>query len=87
MTGNNINTKSIIYYLVAAYIGYMAFGILNNRIKGDDTMSWPVAIIFTVVLASGALGVIVYATKLMKKEKSQTEDNIECVEEKDSDEE
>ena len=38
MTGNNVNTKSIIYYLVAAYIGYMAFGILNNRIHGDDTI-------------------------------------------------
>ena len=50
-------------------------------------MSWPVAIIFTVILASGAIGVIVYATKLMKKTKSQTEENIECTEKTDSDEE
>lgn len=87
MTGNNVNTKSIIYYLVAAYIGYMAFGILNNRIHGDDTMSWPVAIIFTVVLASGAIGVICYATRLMEKTKSQAQENTECEEKKDSDEE
>ena len=65
----------------------MAFGILNNRIHGDDTMSWPVAIIFTVVLASGAIGVICYATRLMKKTKSQAQENIECEEKKDSDEE
>lgn len=87
MTENNINTKSIIYYLVAAYIGYMAFGILNNRIHGDGTMSWPVAIIFTVILSVGSIGIIVYATRLMKKEKSRMEENIEYTEKKDGDEE
>lgn len=87
MTGGNTNTKSIVYYLVAAYIGYMAFGIINNRIHGDDTMSWPIAIIFTAILASGALGVIVYATKLMKKAKSEANESIESGEKTDSDEE
>lgn len=78
MTENNTNTKAIIYYLVAAYIGYMAFGIINNRIQGDDTMSWTVAIIFTTVLASGAIGIVVYATKLVKRMKSQKNEQIEC---------
>ena len=73
MTGNNVKYK-INYILSGCSIyQYMAFRILNNRIHGDDTMSWPVAIIFTVVLASGAIGVIyLLRNKAYEKTKSSS---------------
>ncbi len=60
--------KAVIYYLVALYIGYMGYCILSNRLAGDDTMSYPVAITLTFALVAGAFWVAWYATRRMRKE-------------------
>ncbi len=76
----NNQTKSLIYYMVSAYVGYMAFNIMNNRIHGDNTIAWPLAIIITAVMAAGVIGVAIYATRLWKKKSDDdvtSEDNNE----------
>ena len=81
MKGFNIRTA--MYYLVGAYIAYLAFCIMNNRVHGDETMSWPVAVLFTAALGIGAVGVIIYAIRQTRKEMGedseleQTEDTDE----------
>lgn len=60
--------RAVIYYLVALYIGYMGYRIINNRLTGDDTMSYPLAITLTSVLIIGALWVAWYATRFMQRE-------------------
>jgi arginine exporter protein ArgO len=65
--------KAVIYYLAALYIGYMGYSILNNRLAGDDTMSYPLAVILTALLVIGAIFVAWYATISLKKEFKQSE--------------
>ena len=72
-----INLKTGVYYLVGAYVAYMAFCIMNNRIHGDDTMTWPVAILCTAVLGIGAVSVIVYAVRRTKKD-SENQSISDC---------
>lgn len=60
--------RAVLYYLVALYIGYMGFLIMKNRFMGDNTMSFPLAILLATVLIVGAVGVILYATIRMKSE-------------------
>lgn len=60
--------KAVLYYLVALYIGYMGYSIMNNRLTGDDTMSYPLAIVLAALLVIGAIFVAWYATKRMKNE-------------------
>lgn len=60
--------RAVLYYLVAVYVGYMGYSILKNRLTGDDTMTYPVAIAVTSVLFIGAFWVVWYATKRMKCE-------------------
>lgn len=68
--------RAILYYLVAIYIGYMGYSIMKNRLAGDDTMSYPLAILLTSILMIGAVGVAFYATKRMKYESKQSEKQI-----------
>jgi hypothetical protein len=71
--------RAVIYYLVALYVGYMGFSILKNRLTGDGTMTYPLAILMTLLLLAGAIWVAWYATNWMKKEfeKSVIEDKAE----------
>ena len=73
-------SKAILYYLVAIYIGYMGYSILHNRLTGDDTLSYPVAILFTSVFAIGAAWIVWYATKL-RKNASAAEIQVDTIEE------
>jgi hypothetical protein len=47
--------RAVLYYLVAVYIGFMGYSILKNRFGGDNTMSFPLAIILASILIIGAL--------------------------------
>ena len=68
--------RAIIYYMVALYIGYLGCSIMKNRLEGDDTMTYPIAIIVSSVLILGALWVLWYATKQMKNDNKQSENLI-----------
>jgi len=74
--------KGILYYLIAVYIGYMGISILRNRINGDDTMSYPLAVFFSLIFILGAVWVFWYGFELRKKANiSQvSEDNKESIE-------
>ena len=63
--------RALLYYLVALYIGYCGYSIMSNRLAGDNTMSYPLAILLTVVLLIGAVIVALYATRRMKVELKQ----------------
>lgn len=69
----NAGQRTVIYYLVALYVGYLGYSIISNRLAGDDTMSYPVAIIFSSVLIIGAIFVAFSATKRMRNELKQEE--------------
>jgi hypothetical protein len=71
--GHQGGQKAILYYLVAIYIGYMGYSILHNRLSGDNTMSYPLAIILTSVFIIGAAWVAWYATKGLKYNLKQSE--------------
>lgn len=58
--------KGILYCLVAVYIGYMGYSILNSRLKGDATLSYPLAILFTSVLVIGAVWIFWYGVRLQR---------------------
>jgi TRAP-type C4-dicarboxylate transport system permease small subunit len=58
--------RSALYYLVALYIGYLGYSIMNNRLSGDDTLSYPIAIMFTCLYVLGAVLIALYATKQIR---------------------
>ncbi len=58
--------KGILYCLVAVYIGYMGYSILSSRLKGDATLSYPLAILFTSVLVIGAVWIFWYGVRLQR---------------------
>lgn len=60
--------KAVLYYLAALYIGYMGYSILNNRLSGDDTLTYPIAILLTLAFMLGAIWIAWYATRRMKNE-------------------
>lgn len=65
--------RGVIHCLAALYIGYMGYSIMNNRLAGDETMSYPLAIILTSLLIAGAVIVVWQATRRMMKEFKQSE--------------
>ncbi len=67
------NQKAMLYYLIAIYIGFMGYSILRNRFTGDDTMSYPLALVLALVFVIGAVGIICYATSLIRKERKRDE--------------
>lgn len=75
------NQRAVIYYLVALYIGYMGYSIMNNRLTGDDTMSYPLAILLTSLLVIGAVWIMWYATKRVKNEWKQSSTGVSKKEE------
>lgn len=62
--GQRNGNKGILYCLAAIYIGYMGYSILSSRLKGDDTLSYPLAILFTSVLVIGAVWIFWYGVRL-----------------------
>jgi hypothetical protein len=64
--------RAALYYLVALYIGYMGFCVMKNRLAGDDTMTYPLAVILSSALFIGAVFVAWYATRRMKRELKQS---------------
>ncbi|MGB8451465.1 MAG: hypothetical protein WCD89_03960 [Anaerocolumna sp.] len=71
-----VGQKAILYYLVALYIGYMGYSILHNRLSGDDTMSYPLAIAITSVFVIGAAWVVWYATRGLINDSKNSEIEI-----------
>ncbi len=76
--------KAILYYLVAIYIGYMGYSVLHNRLSGDNTMSYPLAIIITSVFVIGAGWIVWYATRGLKNDLKQSDIEV-AVEEEEQD--
>lgn len=68
MRHQRTGSSSAIYYLVALYLGYLGYSIMNNRLSGDDTMSYPLAIIFTCIFIIAAVFIAFYATKQIRNE-------------------
>lgn len=65
--------KAFVYYLVAAYVLYLVFGIAKNKYLGDPTFSMPMAIGICCVMGILALMVIAYATAILIHEKREKE--------------
>lgn len=61
-------SRSALYYLVALYIGYLGYSIMNNRLSGDDTMPYPLAVMFTCLFILAAVLIALYATKQIRDE-------------------
>ncbi len=77
-TGN----RTILYYLVAIYIGYMGYLVLKNRLSGDETLPFPIAIAAAFILIIGAVGIICYAA--IQNRKSEKQKKIEQCQEEDT---
>ncbi len=76
--------RAILYYLVAIYIGYMGYLVLKNRLSGDETLSYPIAIAAASVLITGAAGIICYAL-IQTRKRAEQEKKEQCQEEKEPD--
>ena len=65
-----MNKRFTIYYLVAAYCGYTAYSLIKNIQEGAPAS--PLMNVITVGFFSlVAVGIAIYTTILMKKEKKQ----------------
>lgn len=63
--------RVVIYYLVAAYVLYMAFQIGKNKFLGDPTFTTPMAVGICGVLGGLALLVVGYASYLWIQERKK----------------
>ncbi len=82
MKQSKTGDRTILYYLVAIYIGYMGYLVLKNRLSGDETLPFPIAIAASSVLIIGAVGIICYA--VVQNRKSGKQKKIEQCQEEDT---
>lgn len=65
--------KAGFIYLVAAYILYQTYSIIETKLNGTTSMGWSEVIIAAAVLGMGSLTVAVFATLKMGRELAESE--------------
>lgn len=76
---NVAKRKCFIIYLVAAYILYQSYGIIQSKLQNETTMSWAGAVVGAGILIVGSLAVAVIATLRMGRELAASEITEEAV--------
>ena len=76
---NVAKRKCFIIYLVAAYILYQSYGIIQSKLQNETTMSWAGAVVGAGILIVGSLTVAVIATLRMGRELAASEITEEAV--------
>lgn len=76
---NVAKRKCFIIYLVAAYILYQSYGIIQSKLQNETTMSWAGAVVGAGILIVGSLAVAVVATLRMGRELAASEITEEAV--------
>ena len=76
---NVAKRKCFIIYLVAAYILYQSYGIIQSKLQNETTMSWAGAVVGAGILIVGSLAVAVIATLRMGRELAASEVTEEAV--------
>ncbi|MCQ2458255.1 MAG: hypothetical protein MJ142_05920 [Clostridia bacterium] len=76
----NGRTRSSVMTVAALYMGYMAYSLFQGRNDPDTTMPPAVAVLFAVLFALAAIGLVVYSVRLWKarddnKENEQQEES------------
>lgn len=62
-----------IIYLVAVYILYLVYQIVEAKMTGENAMSWTGVVIWGIILGGGAIAVAAYATLRMGRELKESE--------------
>ena len=70
---NVAKRKCFIIYLVAAYILYQSYGIIQSKLQNETTMSWAGVVVGAGILIVGSLAVAVIATLRMGRELAASE--------------
>ena len=79
-TARNVaKRKCFIIYLVAAYILYQSYGIIQSKLQNETTMSWAGVVVGAGILIVGSLAVAVIATLRMGRELAASEITEEAV--------
>lgn len=76
---NVAKRKCFIIYLVAVYILYQSYGIIQSKLQNETTMSWAGAVVGAGILIVGSLAVAVIATLRMGRELAASEITEEAV--------
>lgn len=76
---NVAKRKCFIIYLVAAYILYQSYGIIQSKLQNETTMSWAGVVVGAGILIVGSLAVAVVATLRMGRELAASEITEEAV--------
>lgn len=76
---NVAKRKCFIIYLVAAYILYQSYGIIQSKLQNETTMSWAGVVVGAGILIVGSLAVVVIATLRMGRELAASEITEEAV--------
>ena len=76
---NVAKRKCFIIYLVAAYILYQSYGIIQSKLQNETTMSWAGVVVGAGILIVGSLAVAVIATLRMGRELAASEITEEAV--------
>lgn len=76
---NVAKRKCFIIYLVAAYILYQSYGIIQSKLQNETTMSWAGVVVGAGILIVGSLAVAVIATLRMGRELAASEVTEEAV--------
>ncbi len=76
---NVAKRKCFIIYLVAAYILYQSYGIIQSKLQNETTMSWAGVVVGAGILIVGSLTVAVIATLRMGRELAASEITEEAV--------
>lgn len=76
---NVAKRKCFIIYLVAVYILYQSYGIIQSKLQNETTMSWAGVVVGAGILIVGSLAVAVIATLRMGRELAASEITEEAV--------
>lgn len=71
----NKATHAMLLALVGAYILYLACMLIQKALKSANEMPVGAAIAFSCVFAVGGVGVLLYAWRLWKQSKKETENH------------
>lgn len=76
---NVAKRKCFIIYLVAVYILYQSYGIIQSKLQNETTMPWAGVVVGAGILIVGSLAVAVIATLRMGRELAASEITEEAV--------
>ncbi len=65
--------RGLVIYLVVAYVIYLLYSIVTNKLAGTNAMSWTQVIIACVGIGGAAVAAVVLATLRMGRELAESE--------------